>query len=497
MGCFCLLLLSMTVFGVASASSQGVGAVLDTPQHAGVSKVTVTPAVSFEGSSLTFQITLAELGYEEKFLSSPYGTAEYTLRLPEGWELREESYFDLDFSYTYNRIDFPETRPLPPLFGDIIVAVDGQTQLVFPIEEAMLEHSHLRISLPLPLLNDPARNVHSIKVTLDAGFLCDIPHKARLIIHPTSLFSLVYNQLPITADLALYPRPFYQRAFESDQVQFVLPTRPTEVELAGAVAVAAKLGDLTSRMVISGTTDLELMDRLGAGEAPQEHLIVIGRPESNEVILRLSQLGVLPVGLQERQLSLAGEGTAVVAPGGILTYTLTLTNTTQDAVSSLALSDALPAYTHLVACSPPCTEGMEGKEVSWSVPSLKAGEAFSYTLGLRLSETITDSVIENTVTLLDAASGPLNVNTLTTTVSSAPLPESDLRSSASNKSPYLFVEGERAVPEHDGIVEEIVSPWDQTRAILVITGLSDEAVYKASQAMSFESHFPGMKGPFA
>jgi len=215
------------------------------------------------------------------------------------------------------------------------------------------------------------------------------------------------------------------------------------------------------------------------------------------MVLKLNQLGVLPVSLQERQLNLAGEGPAVVTPGGILTYTLTLTNTTKDAVSSLSLVDELPAYAHLVACSPPCTEGAEGREVRWPIPSLEAGETLRCTLGLRLSEAITDSVVENTATLLDAASSPLNVNTLTTTVRSTPLPESGLRASVRSESRYLFLAGERAVSENDGVVQEIVSPWDQTRAILVITGLSDEAVYKASRAMSFESHFPGMGGSFA
>jgi hypothetical protein len=116
---------------------------------------------------------------------------------------------------------------------------------------------------------------------------------------------------------------------------------------------------------------------------------------------------------------------------------------------------------------------------------------------LRLSEAVTDSVVENTATLFDAASGPLNVNTLTTTISSTPRPESGLSSSVSTEGSYFFVQGGRAVPEHDGIVQEIVSPWDQAWAILIITGLSDEAVYEASRAMGSESRFPGMEGSSA
>jgi uncharacterized repeat protein (TIGR01451 family) len=493
-GCFCLLVLALAILEATPASSQGVEITPGVSSPTDVVQVTVTPTVSIESPSSEFRTTLAELGYEERVLSSPYDTADYTLRLPEGWELGRGSFFRLDFSYTYDRVGISDTQALPSLFGDIIVVVDGETQRVLSIEEPAVENSRLRINLPL--LNDPARNAHSIRVILDANSLCNIPHRARLVIHTTSFFTLAYNQLPIPSDLALYPRPFYQRAFEPDQVHFVLPARPTEMELSGAVAVAAKLGDLTSRMVISGTTDLELLDRLEAGKASEQHLIVIGGPESNEVILKLNELGVLPVPLRKRQLSLAGEGPAAVVPGDTLTYILTLTNTTQDAVSSLSLVDTLPADVQMVTCSPSCSKTVEG-EVSWPVSSLGVGEALSYTLDLRLSEVITDSVVENTVTLLDATSNPINVNTLTTAVRSAPLLESGPSSSVSAEDSYFFLQGERAVPEYDGIVQELVSPWDQTRAILIVTGLSDEAVYKACRAMSSESYFPGMKGPFA
>jgi len=495
LGCFCLLFSGMAVFGSTAASSQSVE-ITPTPQSVGAFQVTVTPTVSIGEPSSTFQITLAELGYGEKTLNSPYGTTEYTFHLPEGWELRAGSSFELDFSFTYNHTGIPETQALPSLFGDITIVVDGETQRVFSIEEAALERSHLRVDLPTSLINDSTTDVHSIEVTLDTSPICNIPHRARLIIHPTSFLSLLYNQLPVTADLALYPRPFSQQAFEPDQVRFVLPNRPTEAELTGAVAVAAKLGQLTQGIATSGTTDLELMNRLEAGEALHEHLIVIGRPETNDMILRLNQLDVLPVPLRERQLSLVSEGPVAVAPGSTLTYTLMLTNTTPTTLPSLFLVDTPPAYAQVVTCSPLCSVSTEG-EVSWSMPSLRAGDALSYTLQLRLSEVITDSVVENMVILLDAAYNPLNINTLTTTVSSTSLPESGLRSFVSSESGYFFLQAGRAVPENDGVVQELVSPWDQTRAILVITGLSDEAVYQASQAMSFENRFPGMKGPVA
>ena len=494
-GCLGLLLPLLATFGVSSARG-GTEETTNTFRPDSLLQVTITPTISAE-VPFVFEVSLAELGYEEQVLSSPYSSAKYTLRLPEGWKLREGSTFELDLTYAYHRLNFSETDALPAFFGDVLVIVDGETQLSFPITEPDLQDAHLSVELPPSLLNDPTRVSHTIEVVLDAGFLCYIPHQADLIIHSTSFFSLFYERTPIVADLALYPRPFYQDAFEPDRVQFVLPASPTQAEVSGAAVVAARLGNLTdNNLVISGTTDLALIDRLVAGELPQEHLIIIGSPERNEAIVTLDQLGVLPVSLGNRQANLASSGPAVVVPGRILTYTLTLTNTTPEPLSSLSLIDRLPDYTQMISCSSACTQEREG-EVNWLIDSLEVGGTLNYTLELRLSDVITEAVAENTATLLDAAARPINVSTLTATVGSVLSADINSRSSVSPEGSYFFWQGGRAVAESDGIIQELVSPWDQTKAILVITGLGDQAVYKASQAMSFESHFPAMHGPLA
>lgn len=457
----------------------------------------ILPVVSQDAhaapDALTFSITVAKLGYGERVLESSYAATEYLLRLPEGWELRAGSFFELDYSYGYNRLGGPDGKDLSYILGEIIITIDGQPPSTFPIKDTMLEHSRLSVELPPEVINDPARKTHSIKVALDASPLCNIPHTARLTLHSTSMFSLNYDQLPIVADLSLYPRPFYQRSFEQDQVRFVLPTQPTEPELKGAMAVAAKLGDLAYRIVISGTTDQELLGQLDVKSAvSREHLIVIGKPEANGVILRLNNLGMLPMPLRERQLSLSSEALSAVAPGDTLTYMLTVANTTPKAISDLALMDMMPARAQLVSCSPTCSEAAP-REARWSIPSLAAGEAAQFTLALRVSDAVTTSILENTITLFDASSSPLNVNVLTTTVSTA-LPQQPSKASSASQGRYFFTQGTQAVPEHDGVVQELVSPWDQTRAILVITGLSDQAVYKASLAMALENYLLGMQG---
>ena len=448
----------------------------------------------------TFEISLAELGYRENVLGSPYRAVEYSIRLPEGWELQPESFFELDFSYIQEWMTANQDGTLPGSFGDLIVAIDGEIKQSISLDETFIEHSRLRVDLDPAHFNDPywiGRN-HSVRVTLDASSICNVSHRARVVVHPTSVFSLIYTQLPITTDLALYPRPFYQRSFDPDQVRFVLPERPAEAELAGATAVAARLGSLTFGMVISGTTDSMLLARVDAEIPPAEHLVVVGKPETNQVIERLDEMGVLPVSLRERELSLSTEGPAVAAPLDVLTYTLVLTNTARRAISSFSLVDSLPVGADLVDCSPSCVQNVEQRTIKWSVPSLEMGQAISYVFRLRSSEAITGSVLDNTVVLLDASSEPVNVSTITTTVRSDLLAGSDIVfHSVSGVGERFFVQDGRAVPESDGIVQEIVSPWEQNRGILLITGLTDSAVSRASRAMSSMNQFPGPAGTFA
>ena len=51
-------------------------------------------------------------------------------------------------------------------------------------------------------------------------------------------------------------------------------------------------------------------------------------------------------------------------------------------------------------------------------------------------------------------------------------------------------------PGH-GILQEIVSPWNEFRLLLVVSGLDEEGVLKAGQALNRQAHFLGMRGPVA
>ncbi len=483
-----------------SAVTHAAAALPDTlpPQDARAAPAlqsTATPAATIQvGPTATYSFTLAALDYGESTLDSPYDRADYSFRLPEGWVIQEDGVLDLDLSYVYNQIN---AEAYPALFGDVTVALDGETLEIFALEERELERYRLQVALPLSMLAGPG-SWHTISILFDAGFLCEVPHQAKLVIHPSSSVTLSYSQHPLELDLSRYPRPFYQQAFESDSVRFVLPAQLSTDGLASDVlAVAAKLGSLTGdRLVISATTDIELDSLLSADPtAFDEHLIVMGRPQDNQLIPRLNDTLDMPVSLHQQQLDFVAQGPAAVAPGDTVSYLFTVTNT-MDRDVELSVIDVLPAYTEFVDCAPDCAQDGDARVVSWDAELLEPDEAINLSLTLQAADVLTGTELDNTVTVLETEAGPTNAGTLMTTVV-ADSSGSQPRVLAVEAGDYFFVYDDKAVAEGDGIVQEVLSPWSPNRAILIITGLSDEAVRKASQAMSSEARFPGMSGPVA
>lgn len=447
-----------------------------------------------------FQVTFTELGYEKRTLQSPYGITEYNLRLPEGWQLTADSLLELDFSYSFQSLEPVTNQTIPTQFGYLEVVIDGQSQTTIPLKEPAFEHMLAQVPLPLELLNNPNRRSHTIRLTLNADLICRLSHEAQVDIFPTSRFLLNYQQLPLTADLALYPRPFYQRAFAPDLVRFVLPERPTTAEIQAAVTIAAKLGDLAPQLTISGTTDVEWTTRLANGDPFPEHVVLIGAPERNQAIQALQQLAALPLSFQERQMTMSTQGPFTAAAGQRMTYTLALTNTAPVTWTNLKLYAALPAYTQWLTCTPTCTVPttlLANQEIVWEVPALAQGATRQYTWVVQAGQLITHVIVDTTATLLTAEEEALNASTLTTTLQLLSPAPAALHSAVPPPAGFFFKQGARAVPESDGIIQELIAPWDVTRAILVVTGLSDAAVARASLALSSENYFPGMRGAFA
>jgi len=469
-----------------------------TPTPSAVATPASTPGPSALASS-SFQATLEELGYSERILFSPWGGTQYSFKLPYNWLVESDSYLDLEFSYFFTELGRRREDELElTFFGELLIDVDGRLLQVYSLDAPTLEHVHLRLDLPPELLNEQPGTSHQISLELDASFLCNMVHKAQLVIHPESTLFLSYSLLPPTLDLADYPRPFYQRSFDPDQVRFVLPAQPSEMEMREVAGIAAKLGELTDRgMVISATTDVDWLATVETGQAGSEHLFVIGQPSRNKLIAWLNDHVDLPVSMRRREMALSTQGPTAVMPGDTFSYTITVTNTTPVSATSLSLIDKLPRQARLVSCRPSCAK-VGRSEVSWQLASLSPSEVISCSLTLQLTDTVQlspDLLLENTVVLADGAQVPLNISSLTMAV--GPIQEKGMQAVSSNQDDYFFTQNGQPVPEGDGILQEIISPWDSEKVVLLVTGVNEEAIYKASQALSLETHFPGMKGPTA
>jgi hypothetical protein len=61
----------------------------------------------------------------------------------------------------------------------------------------------------------------------------------------------------------------------------------------------------------------------------------------------------------------------------------------------------------------------------------------------------------------------------------------------------LSARDEPPLSDGQGVIQEIVSPWNPLRMILLVTGSDDTGLAQASQALNREAHLLGMQGPVA
>ncbi len=444
------------------------------------------PAIS------SYDTTLAKLDYGEHILQGYGGSVDYFFTIPDNWLLLEGSYLNLHVSYTSAAPKEMETGVLW-MNARLIVDIDDKTQVSTPLSPGTTEESYLNVVLPPGLFADPKKPNHSIKVTLDVDGECYWVMSFRLKIHPDSFMHFEYKRSPVPADLALYPRPFVQNSLEPDAVRFVLPHQPTSHDLANALAISAKLGQLShGQAAISSTTDIQLLEQ----PAHTEPLIVVGKPQDNRLIARLASLVDAPVALGKREMLLSSRGPNSATPGQPFNYTITVTNTTDRTATGLAVTDILPRGSQFLACAPRCSQ--EGRNVFWTLDPLAPQEATTATLTLQAMSTVTNTIIENSVILTGSNRAVLNANTFATAVGSSGDLKPENGVSLSSGEGFFFITPDgREVAENDGIIQEFHSPWNTRQAILVVTGLTDEALYKASQVLSTQTYFPGMQGSFA
>jgi hypothetical protein len=429
-------------------------------------------------------LTFKALGYQDTVLHAPNSGTSYYFGLPLDWEIVDGSYIALDIDYSVEVLGDSSYKPIASLevrFNDQSVQV-----------ETLLVPSTRQLQVTLPaqqfrqLLEEERPN--KIEVLLQAEIDCTINVRSSVKIKDTSRLHLAYQERPLPFDLAFYPRPLYQSwAFEPSQTRFVLPADANAADMQAATIVAARLGQLTYNQAHISAT---LVSKQSTLTVPEEHLIVIGKPDNNPVIGQLS----LPIPLVERKLVLRSEMPAAVAPASVFSYTLAVENTSPQ-TQSLAVEDRFSPYSQLIDCGSACQQVAPG-QIRWNVGSLAAQQQVSTTVTLQLTPAISDSTfMRHTATLLDQQGHVLNADTLSAQIAD----KADERrvTSPVQRSTSIFVQEGQAVAEDAGVLQELVSPWNPQRAVVVVAGVTDEGLLKAAYGLNPENRFPGIWGPSA
>ncbi|HDQ70508.1 MAG TPA: hypothetical protein ENN19_00225 [Chloroflexi bacterium] len=425
----------------------------------------------------TIQFSLKQLGYSDRVLKGPLTQARYYFSLPKDWQMQGGGYLILDLE--------PNLRQQEDYdLSTFEVRLNGE--IVYREKLTRSETFQVQLNIPAAALSTTYANTLQLELQVEEE--CELARLTTMTVKASSSFSLVYSEKPLTVDLALYPEPFYQTSiFESKAVRLILPEQPDEVDIQAATMIVSRLGRLTGDSL---TVSMTLASDVQPVSDFSEHLIVIGAPETMPLLHDLD----LPISPFARRLTLQSEMPAEVAPGEIFSYTLRVINT-ENETRSLFVEDQLPAGAIWLSCSGNCQQSAPGV-LRWQISNLVTGTAISTVIQVRLDEQAPlDRPLEHTATLFDSDGTPLNVDTLRTVATLTPT--DTLTATSQSKGDYFFLRSERGVPETDGLVQEIVSPWNSRRALVVVTGLDEQALFKAAQALSSETRFPGMQGDYA
>ncbi len=457
-----------------------------TPLPTTVPGLTISPGVAPGGAPLAdtgvFDITLAKLGYNDRVLYSPVGTTEYYFSLPVNWVPAQGGYVDLNLQY---QVSTRVTNVVGS--GNVEILLNRNLLKTYYFNGSGVAQLHLEIP-PEYILTGDNPSLNRLQINFVDATECEDLIESTLIVKNTSLIHLAYTARPMVIDLAQFPKPlYYQQSFFPQQARFVLPAAASAGDLQAAASIAARLGKLTAG-------DLPLQFSTAAEIPPaalqSEHLIAVGRPEDNELIRNLD----LPLPLGERQYQLSSEMPSAVTTKQEFTVVLKVKNTLT-APASLEVEDRWPVGANIMGCADQCIQ-LSPNVLEWKIASLAPGQEVSQSVRVQLDPNVFElgDVAVHTASLRDNTGKVLNVDTLSAGVS---LEEGSQKVASPEKGRYFFVNGSLGVPESDGVIQEMQSPWGDRQTVLVVTGLSEEAVHKAGVGLGSDTILKGAFGTYA
>jgi hypothetical protein len=226
------------------------------------------PALA-QSTAQSFDVSLQELGHPDALLHGPSDSISYGIVLPVTWQPVLSNTLLLDVSMNNSG-------------ATLITEFDG-----VPIATTVIEpgNRQIEIVLPIDLLGDPARRRHLVTVNLDVAETCQEPQHSTFQIHSArSRLHLRYHLEPATPDLSSAPFPIIQRALTPDRVRFVLPDRPSALDLRLALALSAQFGAVSrGDVLLSSSTVSELKQE----DLSNNHVVLIGTPSGNPLMRSL------------------------------------------------------------------------------------------------------------------------------------------------------------------------------------------------------------------
>ncbi len=422
------------------------------------------------------QFSLKQIGYSDRVLRGPLTQARYYFTLPTDWQILAGNYLSLNVEWTVGQGE----NFAPAVFE---VRLNGESLYT----RQLTSTAAIQPQIVIPAASLTTAYANTLQFELQVNAECERARLTMATVKASSLISLNYIEKSPAINLARYPEPLYQpSSFEPRPVRIVLPDQPDTAEIQAAAMIAGRLGRLMGSALTISTT---LASALSSEALPADHLLVIGTPNQMPWLRDIR----LPISVATRQFSLQSVMPAEVAPGELFSYTLRVTNTGPE-LRYLFVEDQLPIGATWLSCSGECWLSAPGV-LRWQAGSLSPGNEISTTVQIRLSEqAVPGQLIEHTATLFDSNINAINVDTLSARVAISP---TDTLTETLPKEDMFFVLAGRGVAENDGLVQEMISPWNSRSVLILVTGLNGPALLRAAQALSAETNFPGMWGNYA
>jgi len=428
-------------------------------------------------------LTLAELGNLKPggyvMLNGSYSEARFDLLIPTEWDILPGSEMKL---HVVTDVGLPNSVPLT----DFTILLNG-----YWVHETVISTAGDQwITFTVPnywgLREDRADRLEII-VSSPEG--CDQDFRISTYLYFDSEITLSYQNKPISFDMAKYPAPIYQPVYYQQTTYLVMPSNASTEEIEAALALTAELGKLSGQ-----NFDIQVVKDVSQEQAAllDGNLIIVGTPESNPLIGQLKNLTPFPATLEPKRLNLTTTGPDIILEGSNLTYTIEVENSENQALSGLTLKTKIPASSIAtnISCSPNCQQSTDA--IIWDVGELAptASSKYSLSFDIASAQEPKQGKVDVTSELL-LGQTVLNVSSLESSFQEDG--EVSLITSPATGNNF-FVSVGNAVSQFDGVIQLISSPWIPNKAILLVTGLTNDAVYKAGRALGAESHFPGFKG---